>query len=64
MNEIYDWEDRVSINNPPQDRSNGYSGKNQHIVVGITRLKSAAYVSQREKFSSLNSLNTSFGKRY
>ena len=39
MNEIYDWEDRVSIKKQPQDRSSGYSDKNQHLVVGITGRK-------------------------
>lgn len=62
MNEIYDWEDRVSINNPPQDRSNVYSGKNQHLEVGITGRKAKTMYQQREKFSSLNSLMTSSAK--
>jgi len=39
MNQIYDWEDRESIKKQPQDRSSGYSGKNQHLVVGITERK-------------------------
>jgi hypothetical protein len=37
MNEIYDWEDRVSINNPLQDVNRGCPDKNQYLVVGITR---------------------------
>jgi hypothetical protein len=39
MNEIYDWEDCVSIKKQPQDRISGYSDKNQHLVVGITGRK-------------------------
>ena len=39
MNQIYDWEDRESIKKQPQDRSSGYSGKNQRLVVGITGRK-------------------------
>jgi hypothetical protein len=35
MNQIYDWEDRESIKKQPQDRSGGYSDKNQRLVVGI-----------------------------
>ena len=42
----------------------GLADKNQHNVMRITRKKVKTMYQQRKKFSSFNSLMTSFGKRY